>query len=96
MNPLLWQTGLANYPMTAGDSALREVIAQWLTRRHALAALDPDTEVLPVSDFVGSRSASSGRRAFRRLPGPRGRGVIRIPVGHRDLLPRCAGEETHS
>ncbi|HEX6137115.1 MAG TPA: succinyldiaminopimelate transaminase [Casimicrobiaceae bacterium] len=48
------QSGLANYPTTAGTLALREAIASWLTRRHALRALDPATEVLPV---LGSREA---------------------------------------
>ena len=47
-------TGLANYPTTIGSDALREAIAGWLRRRHALAALDPATEILPV---LGSREA---------------------------------------
>jgi N-succinyldiaminopimelate aminotransferase len=46
--------GLANYPMTIGAPALREAIAAWLVRRHALRALDPATQVLPV---LGSREA---------------------------------------
>jgi N-succinyldiaminopimelate aminotransferase len=46
--------GLANYPTTAGSLALREAIAGWLRRRHALASLDAATEVLPV---LGSREA---------------------------------------
>ena len=46
--------GLANYPMTIGPPALRAAIAAWLVRRHGLAALDPETEVLPV---LGSREA---------------------------------------
>ena len=46
--------GLANYPMTMGTTALREAIAGWLARRHALPALDPATQVLPV---LGSREA---------------------------------------
>jgi N-succinyldiaminopimelate aminotransferase len=46
--------GLANYPTTAGTLALRDAIAGWLQRRHALATLDPATEVLPV---LGSREA---------------------------------------
>src|SRR5208283_3171293 len=46
--------GLANYPTTAGAPALREAIAAWLKRRHALQALDPQTQVLPV---LGSREA---------------------------------------
>ena len=47
-------TGLANYPTTIGSVALREAIAQWLCRRHGLAALDAASEVLPV---LGSREA---------------------------------------
>jgi N-succinyldiaminopimelate aminotransferase len=46
--------GLANYPTTIGSAALREAIAAWLRRRHALAAVDAGTEVLPV---LGSREA---------------------------------------
>ncbi|MDH4182427.1 MAG: succinyldiaminopimelate transaminase [Betaproteobacteria bacterium] len=46
--------GLANYPMTIGPLALREAIAAWLSRRHALPALDPAAQVLPV---LGSREA---------------------------------------
>ena len=46
--------GLAVYPATAGTPALREAIAQWLTRRYALPRVDAATEVLPVN---GSREA---------------------------------------
>jgi N-succinyldiaminopimelate aminotransferase len=46
--------GLANYPTIAGPPALREAIAAWLSRRHALGTLDPATQVLPV---LGSREA---------------------------------------
>jgi N-succinyldiaminopimelate aminotransferase len=46
--------GLANYPTTQGSAALREAIAQWLTRRHDLASVDAATQVLPV---LGSREA---------------------------------------
>jgi len=46
--------GLANYPTTTGSLALREAIAGWLRRRHALASLDAATQVLPV---LGSREA---------------------------------------
>jgi N-succinyldiaminopimelate aminotransferase len=46
--------GLANYPTTAGSFALREAIAGWLRRRHALASLDAANQVLPV---LGSREA---------------------------------------
>jgi len=44
----------SNYPTTIGPPALREAIAGWLMRRHALPALDPATQVLPV---LGSREA---------------------------------------
>ncbi|MCC7038690.1 MAG: succinyldiaminopimelate transaminase [Burkholderiales bacterium] len=47
-------TGFAHYPTTIGPAALREAIAGWLCRRHGLAALDPQTQVLPV---LGSREA---------------------------------------
>ncbi len=45
--------GLAGYPATAGDPALRRAFTDWLQRRYALA-LDPATQVLPVN---GSREA---------------------------------------
>ena len=45
---------LSNYPTTPGSPALREAIAGWLVRRHALSALDPVTQVLPI---LGSREA---------------------------------------
>jgi N-succinyldiaminopimelate aminotransferase len=46
--------GLAQYPVTAGVPALREAIAVWLSRRFALPAVDPGTQVLPVN---GTREA---------------------------------------
>ncbi|HWS73686.1 MAG TPA: succinyldiaminopimelate transaminase [Quisquiliibacterium sp.] len=46
--------GLASYPATAGSPALRESIAGWLRRRYGLAAIDPQTQVLPVN---GTREA---------------------------------------
>lgn len=46
--------GLANYPATRGSDALRAAIAGWLQRRYDLPALDPQTQVLPVT---GSREA---------------------------------------
>jgi len=45
--------GLASYPATAGDPALRNAIAGWVQRRYGIA-VDPATQVLPVS---GSREA---------------------------------------
>jgi N-succinyldiaminopimelate aminotransferase len=47
-------SGVANYPLTAGQPALREAIAAWATRRYGLKRLDPATQVLPVA---GSREA---------------------------------------
>jgi len=46
--------GLSSYPPTKGDPRLREAIAQWLARRYAIPAPDPDTQVLPA---LGSREA---------------------------------------
>ena len=45
--------GLASYPATAGEPALRAAFTQWLARRYALS-LDPASQVLPVN---GSREA---------------------------------------
>lgn len=46
--------GIASYPLTAGVPELREAIAAWATRRYQLTALDPSTQVLPVT---GTREA---------------------------------------
>ncbi|HEY8609451.1 MAG TPA: succinyldiaminopimelate transaminase [Noviherbaspirillum sp.] len=46
--------GLAAYPSTQGNEALRAAIAGWLQRRYRLAQVDPATQVLPVN---GSREA---------------------------------------
>lgn len=45
---------LSNYPATRGIPALRESIAGWLQRRFKLPAVDPESQVLPVS---GTREA---------------------------------------
>ena len=45
--------GLAKYPATAGEPALREACAQWARQRYG-SALDAATQVLPVN---GSREA---------------------------------------
>ncbi len=45
--------GLATYPATAGEPALREACAAWVQRRYGVA-LDAATQVLPVN---GSREA---------------------------------------
>ncbi|MBF0588041.1 MAG: succinyldiaminopimelate transaminase [Magnetococcales bacterium] len=48
--------GIANYPTTRGEPALREAIAGWLVRRYALTptSMDPDRNLLPVN---GTREA---------------------------------------
>ncbi|MGE5453312.1 MAG: succinyldiaminopimelate transaminase [Acidobacteriota bacterium] len=45
--------GLAAYPATAGEPALREACARWIKRRYQLD-LNPATQILPVN---GSREA---------------------------------------
>ena len=45
--------GLANYPATAGDPALRAACVDWMQRRYGLQ-IDPATQLLPVN---GSREA---------------------------------------
>jgi N-succinyldiaminopimelate aminotransferase len=45
--------GLASYPATTGEPALRQSMARWLQRRYGLA-LDAATQILPVN---GSREA---------------------------------------
>ncbi|MDE2401714.1 MAG: succinyldiaminopimelate transaminase [Burkholderiales bacterium] len=45
--------GLASYPATAGEPALREACARWVQRRYGLS-LNPATQILPVN---GSREA---------------------------------------
>ena len=46
-------TGLAGYPATAGEPALRRACADWISRRYHLT-LDAATQILPVN---GSREA---------------------------------------
>jgi N-succinyldiaminopimelate aminotransferase len=46
-------SGLAAYPATAGEPALRQACVGWLSRRYGVS-LDPATQVLPVN---GSREA---------------------------------------
>ncbi len=46
-------TGLAGYPATAGEPALREACAGWVRRRYGVA-VDAATQVLPV---LGTREA---------------------------------------
>jgi N-succinyldiaminopimelate aminotransferase len=46
--------GLARYPLTKGLPELRQAMAAWIARRHGLAAIDAESEVIPVS---GTREA---------------------------------------
>ncbi|HET9663820.1 MAG TPA: aminotransferase class I/II-fold pyridoxal phosphate-dependent enzyme, partial [Burkholderiales bacterium] len=46
--------GLSAYPLTLGSEPFRAAVAGWLERRYKLAAIDPNTQVLPVN---GSREA---------------------------------------
>ena len=46
--------GLASYPLTVGTAELRGAIAGWLQRRYHIDAVDPATEIIPVT---GSREA---------------------------------------
>jgi N-succinyldiaminopimelate aminotransferase len=45
--------GLSGYPATAGDAALRNAIAHWITRRYAID-VSAATQILPIN---GSREA---------------------------------------
>jgi N-succinyldiaminopimelate aminotransferase len=46
--------GLSRYPATTGMAELREAITRWLVKRHGLAALDAEKQVIPCS---GSKEA---------------------------------------
>ncbi|BDX02116.1 succinyldiaminopimelate transaminase [Marinomonas pontica] len=46
--------GVSKYPSTKGELPLREAISKWAIKRFNLDALNPDTEVLPVT---GTREA---------------------------------------
>lgn len=59
---------LANYPTSAGLPELRNTIADWLKRRYALNAVDPDSQVLPVS---GTREALFAFAQTVVTPGPK-------------------------
>nr|WP_249172352.1 succinyldiaminopimelate transaminase [Burkholderia dolosa] len=73
--------GLASYPATAGSDALRTSIARWLERRYGLPAIDPATQVLPVSGsrealfslaqtVIDARASDSGEKAIVLCPNP--------------------------
>lgn len=67
----------SRYPATRGGDELREAIAGWLTRRYALAAgaVDPMTQVLPVSGtrealFALAQTVVTGRKPAVAMPNP--------------------------
>ena len=64
--------GLATYPPTAGSTALRSAIADWLCFRYGLTRIDPETQVLPIN---GSREALF---AFAQTIVDRSRGAVVI------------------
>ena len=73
--------GLARYPLTRGSLALRQAIADWLTRRFALAPrqIDAERHVLPVA---GTREAlfSFAQAVVARTPVDTGeRPVVLMP-----------------
>ena len=54
-------TGLASYPATGGDPALREACASWLQARYGVR-VNPATQVLPVktsTKFSGNTGSGS-------------------------------------
>lgn len=64
--------GLANYPTTLGNAALRQAIAAWLQRRYQLPAIDSETQVLPVNGsrealFAFAQAVVDGRRGTTPL-----------------------------
>jgi N-succinyldiaminopimelate aminotransferase len=68
--------GVAVYPMTAGQAALRETCARWCERRFRLdsGAIDAETMLLPVN---GTRE---GLFAFTQaVVDPAGRGLVLMP-----------------
>ena len=64
-------SGLAVYPATAGEPALRRACCDWLQRRYGLV-LDPASQVLPVN---GSREALFALVQTVVDPGPTGRSI---------------------
>ena len=61
-------SGLAVYPATAGEPALRQACCNWLLRRYGLV-LDPTSQILPVN---GSREALFALVQTVIDPGPAG------------------------
>jgi N-succinyldiaminopimelate aminotransferase len=70
-------SGLASYPSTAGDPALRESFAAWIDRRYGLQ-VDPLRQVLPVN---GSREAlfAFAQTVIARAPDSAPRPIVVCP-----------------
>lgn len=70
-------SGLAGYPATAGEPALREAFARWMKRRYALD-VNPATQMLPVN---GSREAlfALTQTLIDPTPGAHGAPVVVCP-----------------
>ena len=69
-------SGLASYPATAGEPALRDACARWLKTRYALD-VNPATQILPVN---GSREALFALTQTIVNPGPAGSAPNQAPV----------------
>lgn len=72
--------GLSRYPLTRGEKALRQTIADWLNRRFELTyqPIDPEREVLPVA---GTREAlfSFAQAVINAKPNAAARPVVLMP-----------------
>ena len=75
------KTGEVVLDATAGSDALRTSIAHWLERRYGLPAIDPATQVLPVSGsrealfslaqtVIDARPTEDGKKAIVLCPNP--------------------------
>ena len=69
-------SGLASYPATAGEPALRDACARWLKTRYALD-VNPATQILPVN---GSREALFALTQTIVNPGPAGVPADQAPI----------------
>ena len=69
-------SGLASYPATAGEPALRDACARWLKTRYALD-VNPATQILPVN---GSREALFALTQTIVNPGPAGCPADQAPI----------------
>ncbi|MFK7830825.1 MAG: succinyldiaminopimelate transaminase [Congregibacter sp.] len=67
---------LSRYPSTKGELRLREAQAQWLSRRHAMPLLDPETQLVPVNGTrealfaIAQTCVAAGRDTLVGCPNP--------------------------